>query len=84
MKLNKMKFNENEVRTIYTVLEQMERLGWEASRLGSLTFLEMQMLKAKIETFDYCERNGIQFEDMNDDDYEAFALEEAEADGYAV
>lgn len=84
MKYNEMKFNANEVRTIYTVFNQMRKFGWEKSRLGSVTYKEMQMLMSKIRCDDYCKRNHIAFADMTDDDYENLALEEAREDGYAV
>ncbi len=47
-------------------------------RLGSITIDEMSDLYYRLKYEDFCTRRGIKFEEMTDEDYEDYALEQAD------
>ena len=81
-----MTLTANEKRTVLSVFDELCKKSYSELNmfLGSITIKEMQLLRLKLQYEDYCDRHGIQLEDMTDDDFEAAALEKAERDGYAV
>ena len=48
--------------------------------IGTDTLREMHALRSKLHYEGYCEKHGIRYEDMTDEDFEAAAMEEIEAD----
>lgn len=81
-----MTLNANEKRTVLAVFEGLlEQPYSEINRfIGSITIREMQVLYAKLDAEEYCDRHHVRFENMTDDDFENMALERAEQNGYAV
>lgn len=76
--LNKMTFTDREVRTIKAVLNDLV-LNFSDDQLhkfiGSETIKEMKTLERKLHYADYCERHGIAYEDMTEED-QMYAYEE--------
>lgn len=66
-----MQFTENEKRTVEAVFGELVKMGYsECNRfLGSVTIGEMATLYYKLRYEEYCERNGIKYEDMTDEDW---------------
>ena len=52
--------------------------------LGNLGLFDLIDLHSVLEMHEYCQKHGVKYEDLTSADYEAFALEKAEADGCAV
>lgn len=48
-------------------------------QLGSITIKEMSDLYYRLKYEDFCTRRGIKYEEMTDEDYEDYALEQADA-----
>ena len=86
MRFTKMTLTETEIRTVYVVFYELMKIGYSRVNqfLGSLTIKEMRTLVSKIRCADYCERNGIAFEDMGYADFEEAMMEIAREDGYEV
>ena len=86
MKFKAMNLTENEIRTVFVIFDELRKMKYRDLNgfLGSLTIKEMIELHRKINYADYCERNGIKFEDMTDDDFEEAAFEKARAEGYEI
>jgi hypothetical protein len=86
MRFREMTLTENEIRTVYAVFSELGKMkyGDLNTFLGSITIKEMRQLFYKIYYADYCERYGIKYENMTDEDRENAALEDARAKGYAV
>lgn len=76
----------NEKRTVLAVFGELNKKRYSELNtfLGSETIREMQTLYQKLRYEEYCERHGITYEEMAEDDFIDAALEEAEAQGYAV
>lgn len=72
-----MKFTEKELRTIEAVFDSLSKLEYaELNKfLGSMTIVEMMTLANKMRHAEYCERHGIAYEDMTDEDFVDAALE---------
>ena len=81
-----MTLTANEKRTVLAVFEELNKRKYSELNtfLGSITIREMQALYQKLRYEGYCERHGITYEEMTDDDLLDAAMEEAEAQGYAV
>ena len=81
-----MTLTANEKRTVLVVFEELSRKSYSELNtfLGSLTIKEMQTLCQKLRYEDYCERHGITYDEMTEEDFVDAALEDAEAQGYAV
>ena len=81
-----MTLTANEKRTVIAVFDELTKMpyGQLNTFLGSITINEMHELYRKMRYEDYCEKHGIRYEDMTDDDFEDAALEAAYAQGYAV
>lgn len=69
-----------------TLLEEhtWDELNASPFRLGSMTINGMADLYKRLKYEDYCNRNGIAYEEMTEKDFEEFALEEARSMGYEV
>lgn len=67
-----MKFTEQEQRTILAVLDGVLQLQYKEKNniIGSLTIPEAERLYCKMRYAPYCERHGIEYEDMTEEDYE--------------
>ena len=81
-----MTLTANEKRTVLAVFEELNKRKYSELNtfLGSITIREMQALYQKLRYEGYCERHGITYEEMTDDDFIDAAMDEAEAQGYAV
>ena len=81
-----MTLTANEKRTVLAVFEELNKRKYSELNtfLGSITIREMQALYQKLRYEGYCERHGLTYEEMTDDDFIDAAMEEAEAQGYAV
>ena len=81
-----MTLTANEKRTVLAVFEELNKRKYSELNtfLGSITIREMQALYQKLRYEGYCERHGITYEEMTDDDFIDAAMEEAVAQGYAV
>lgn len=81
-----MTLTANEKRTVLAVFEELNKKRYSELNtfLGSITIKEMQALYQKLRYEGYCERHGITYEEMTDDDFIDAAMEDAEAQGYAV
>lgn len=81
-----MTLTANEKRTVLAVFGELKRMRYSELNtfLGSMTIKDMYTLYSKLEHEDYCNRRGILFEDMTEEDFEDAALEKAREDGYAV
>lgn len=53
-------------------------LNAEPFSLGSITIKEMSDLYYKLKYEDFCTRRGIKYEEMTDEDYEDYVLEQAD------
>lgn len=76
-----MTFTEQEQRTIMAVFDSLTRMPYNKLNrfLGSVTIKEMQELYRKMYYAPYCERLGISYEDLTEDDEEALYREIWEA-----
>ena len=65
------KFNRDEERLVFVVLDELMKMGYKKlnSIFGTLTIEDMQLLHSKLHYNDYCERCGIKYEEMTDEDY---------------
>ena len=81
-----MTLTAKEKRTVLVVFEELNKKGYSELNtfLGSITIKEMQTLCQKLRYEEYCERHGIAYEEMTEDDFIDAAMEDAEAQGYAV
>ena len=81
-----MTLTANEKRTVLSVFDELCKMRYSDLNtfLGSITIKEMQLLRLKLAHEDFCDRHGIEFEDMTEEDFVTAALEKAERDGYAV
>lgn len=81
-----MTLTANEKRTVLAVFEELNKRKYSELNtfLGSITIREMQALYQKLRYEGYCERHGITYEEMTDDDFIDAAMEEAVAQGYSV
>lgn len=72
-----MKFTEKELRTIEAVFDSLSKLEYAKLNkfLGSMTIVEMMTLANKMRYAEYCERHGIAYEDMTEEDFVDAALE---------
>jgi hypothetical protein len=75
-----MNLTANEKRIVLAVFTELLKKPYKElnSFLGSLTIYQMQELASKLRYEGYCERHGIRYEDMTDDDF-AMASEEENA-----
>lgn len=75
-----MNFSENEVRTIEVVFDELSRMDYSKlnSFLGSMTIKDVVALACKLRHAGYCERHGISYEDMTEEDFEIAAFERLE------
>lgn len=75
-----MNLTTNEKRTILAVFDELLRKPYSELNtfLGSLTIEEMQKLYGKLRHEGYCERHGIRYEDMTEEDFEQAYLERCE------
>lgn len=74
-------FNEREIRTVLGVFDSLMRKSDRELNtfLGSLTIAEMKALYYRLHYAPYCEKYGIKYEDMDEDDFiRAYEDEEAE------
>lgn len=73
-----MNLTANEKKTVLAVFTAlMEKPYNELNNfLGSLTIQDMQELASKLRYEGYCERHGIRYEDMTDDDFMLAYIEE--------
>lgn len=71
----------NEKRTVLAVFDELVRLPYSElnKHFGSETITEMQKLYSKLYYEGYCERHGVKYEDMTDDDYINAYMEECGA-----
>ena len=76
-----MKLTNNELKVIEAVFEDILRNenGDIHQRFGSLTIEAIQNIHSKIHYNEYCERHGISYEEMTDEDYEEAYSEEWDA-----
>ena len=76
-KEGKMKLTAAEMRTIEAVICEVAKLPYAQMNtfLGSMTCNEVQALAHKFRYSAYCERNGVEYEDMTADDFEQAYLE---------
>lgn len=76
-----MTLSANEKRTVLAVFQSLGSMKYgELNKfLGSITIEEMMKLRHKLEHEDYCDRHGIKYEDMTEEDFER-AYEERYAD----
>lgn len=76
-----MTLSANEKRTVLSVFQSLGcmKYGELNKFLGSITIEEMMKLRNKLEHEDYCDRHGIEYEDMTEEDFER-AYEERYAD----
>lgn len=76
-------FNRNEERLVFVVLDELMKMGYKKlnSIFGTLTIEDMQVLHSKLHYNDYCERHGVKYEEMTEDDY-IRAYEEEEEERY--
>lgn len=76
-------FNRDEERLVFVVLDELMKLGYNKlnSIFGTLTIEDMQLLHSKLHYNDYCERHGVKYEEMTDEDY-IRAYEEEEEERY--
>lgn len=81
-----MTLTADEMRTVKAVFGELDRIPYSKLNtfLGSETIREMHKIYQKMRYEKYCERNGITYEEMTEDDFIVAALEEAQAQGYAV
>lgn len=77
-------FNEREIRTVLGVFDSLMRKSDRELNtfLGSLTIAEMKSLYYRLHYAPYCEKYGIKYEDMDEDDF-IRAYEEEEAEKFA-
>ncbi len=73
-------FNEKETRTVLAVFDSLFYMDEHAVNefLGSVTIAEMKELYLKMKYAPFCEKHGIRYEDMTDDDFIAAWEEECE------
>ena len=67
-----IKFSEDEVRTIYAVLTDLEThftTDQLNTFIGSITIEDMRTICSKIRTNEYCKTYGVSFENINWDAY---------------
>lgn len=72
-----------EKRTVLAVFTDLLERFTEAELnafIGTETIREMLTLRSKLHYEGYCERRGIRYEDMTDEDFEDAAMEEIEED----
>lgn len=76
-------FNHGEERLVFVVLDELMKMGYKKlnSIFGTLTIEDMQLLHSKLHYNDYCERHGVKYEEMTEDDY-IRAYEEEEEERY--
>ena len=66
-----------EKRTVRAILAEVLYMGNKANTIwGSETLKEARKLWYKLECEPYCERHGIKFEDMTDEDFAQMYYEE--------
>jgi len=77
------KFTRDDERLIEGVFYELLRMPYSKLNtiLGSLTIQEVQNLHSRLHYNDYCERHGVKFEEMTDEDY-IRAYEEEEEERY--
>ena len=66
---------------MFVVLDELMKMGYKKlnSIFGTLTIEDMQLLHSKLHYNDYCERHGVKYEEMTDEDYIRAYEEEEEA-----
>lgn len=66
-----MTLNEREQRTVQAVFEALVLMGDRKLNtfLGSVTIEEMKNIYSKLHYAPYCEKHGIKYEDMTDEDF---------------
>lgn len=76
-------FNRDEERLVFVVLDELMKMGYKKlnSFFGTLTIEDIQLLHSKLHYNDYCERHGVKYEEMTDEDY-IRAYEEEEEERY--
>lgn len=67
-----MTLNERELRTVQAVFGELVIMGDRKLNafLGSITIEEMKAIYSKLHYAPYCEKHGIRYEDMTDEDFE--------------
>lgn len=72
-----MTLNDRELQVVLAVFYDCMSLGDSKMNtfIGSETIKDMKTLFSKIYHKDYCERNGIEYEQMTEDDFERAAFE---------
>lgn len=75
-----MTLTADEMRTVEAVFGELGRIPYSKLNtfLGSETIREMCTIYQKLRYEKYCERNGITYEEMEEDDFINAYLEEAE------
>ena len=76
-KEDNMKLTAAEMRTIEAVICEVARMPYSQMNtfLGSMTCKEVAALAHKFQYADYCERHGVEYEDMTADDFEQAYME---------
>ena len=66
-----MTLTADEKRTVFAVFTAIQEMPYKQlnSILGSVTIQEMQNLTSKLRYENYCDRHGIKYEDMTEDDF---------------
>lgn len=77
------KFTNDEERLVFVVLDELMKMGYKKLNtvFGTLTIEDIQVLHSKLHYNDYCERHGVKYEEMTDEDY-IRAYEEEEEERY--
>ena len=72
-----MVFTYEEQRTVQAVFESLVLMGDRKLNtfLGTITIDEMKKIYSKLHYAPYCEKHGIAYEDMTDEDFEAAYFE---------
>lgn len=67
-----MTLTDREKRVVMGVFEELLKMPYSDLNkfLGSCTIADMQVMYAKMVTEDYCKRNEIRFEDLDEFDWE--------------
>ena len=66
-----MTLTSDEKRTVLAVFDELVRMDYSKLNmfLGSMTIADMQHLYSKLKYEAYCEKNGITYEEMTEDDF---------------
>lgn len=70
--MSNIKITERELEVMHGVLDELLHLKYDElnKTYGSETIKDMYHLWAKLGYRDYCEKYGVQYEDMTEDDFE--------------